>query len=277
MTLYIGCPVWGAKAWVGTLFPPGTRPAQFLAEYARRFNAVEGNTTFYALPSRETLLRWREQTPPSFRFCLKVPQEISHRKRLRDCDAETEAFVQCLEALGERAGPAFLQLPPTFNAAQLRDLDAWLARWASAMRLAVEPRHPDFFSRYETEFDALLRRYNVARCVFDTAPLFSAPASMPLVRGAQRKKPRVPTRRTRTADFAFVRYVGHPDLAMNNRWLRPWAEHVSAWLARGDDVFFFCHHPDDAEAPKLVERTRALLGLTHEIPQRQQQVLPGFD
>lgn len=276
MTLYLGCPVWGAKAWVGTLFPPGTRPAQFLTEYARHFNTVEGNTTFYALPSLETVARWRTQTPPGFRFCLKVPREISHVKQLRACDAETEAFARRLEALGDRSGPAFLQLPPTFGAEHLRDLDAWLAKWSPVMRLAVEPRHRDFFTRYESEFDALLRQYNAARCVFDTTPLFSAPANTPLVREAQRKKPRVPLRYTRTADFAFVRYVGHPDLAANAQWLRPWAERVRMWLARGDEVFFFCHHPDDAAVPALVAQMRALVGQTgDDLAKPQQFMLPG--
>lgn len=252
--------MWGVRAWVGSFFPPGTRPAEFLAAYSRRMNAVEGNTTFYALPSLETVKRWREQTPEGFRFCLKVPQVISHRKRLIACDAETEAFARCLEALGDRCGPAFLQLPPTFSAERLRDLDRWLARWQGAFQLAVEPRHPDLFGRYESEFDALLRRYNVARCVFDTAPLFSAPPETPAVAAAQARKPRVPTRRTRTADFVFVRYVGHPDLAANARWLAPWVEAVRGWLSEGRGVYFFCHHPDDALTPQLALHVRALLG-----------------
>lgn len=260
MPLYVGCPMWGLKAWVGSLFPPGTRPTEFMSAYSRQMNTVEGNTTFYALPDLDTVRRWRDQTPEGFRFCLKVPQAISHHKRLIACEAETEAFVRCLEALGDRCGPAFLQLPPTFNAERLRDLDRWLARWQSAFQLAVEPRHPDLFGRYETEFDALLRRYNVARCIFDTAPLFSAPPDSPAVATAQSRKPRVPTRRTRTAAFTFIRYVGHPDLAANTRWLMPWVQSVREWLGAGRDVYFFCHHPDDALAPQLVSQFRALLG-----------------
>ncbi|MCS6774373.1 MAG: DUF72 domain-containing protein [Anaerolineae bacterium] len=260
MALFVGCPMWGVRAWVGSFFPPGTRPAEFLSAYSRRMNTVEGNTTFYALPDLETVRRWRDQTPDGFRFCLKVPQAISHHKRLVACDAETEAFVRCLQTLGDRCGPAFLQLPPTFSPERLRDLDRWLARWHSAFRLAVEPRHPDLFGRYETELDALLRQYNVARCVFDTAPLFSAPPDRPATATAQARKPRVPTRRTRTADFVFVRYVGHPDLDTNTRWLMPWVEAVRAWLAEGRDVYFFCHHPDDALTPRLAEQFRTLVG-----------------
>jgi len=45
---YIGCAVWGYKDWLGDLFPPGSKAADFLALYSRRLTTVEGNTTFYA-------------------------------------------------------------------------------------------------------------------------------------------------------------------------------------------------------------------------------------
>ena len=75
---YLGCPGWGVKTWVGRLFPGGTRPTEFLERYARVFNTVEGNTTFYALPAAETVARWRDQVPDGFRFCFKFPRTITH-------------------------------------------------------------------------------------------------------------------------------------------------------------------------------------------------------
>ncbi|MCS6848185.1 MAG: DUF72 domain-containing protein [Anaerolineae bacterium] len=259
MTLYVGCPMWGLKTWVGNFFPPGTKPKDFLVAYSRRLNAVEGNTTFYALPDTDTIARWRDATPPGFKFCLKVPQAISHHKRLRSCDAEAAAFADRLRLLGDRRGPAFLQLPPVFGAPHLRALDAWLAAWPTDLSIAVEPRHADFFGPAEADFDALLRQHGAARCVFDTKPLFSVQATCPEVAEAQARKPRFPTRYTRTATFAFVRYVGHPDVAANRPWLREWASHAAPWLAGGDDVYFFCHHPDDTYAPMLVRLFHRLL------------------
>ena len=86
---------------------------------------------------------------------------------------------------------------------------------------------------------------------FDTTVLFSLPADHSLaVREAQAKKPRVPHRHTRTAPFAFVRYVSHPDVQANRPWLEPWAERVAQWLGQGDDVYFFTHHPNDTHAPE---------------------------
>ncbi len=260
MALYLGCPMWGLKAWVGNFFPKGTKPKDFLATYSRRLNAVEGNTTFYALPDADTIARWRDATPAGFKFCLKVPQSISHYKRLRHCQADTAAFADRLRLLGERRGPAFLQLPPSFDAAHLDALGAWLAAWPADLQLAVEPRHTDFFGIAEADFDALLRQYGAARCTFDTVPLFSAQASSPEVAEAQARKPRLPTRATRTAAFAFVRYVGHPDLATNRAWLAEWASRVVDWLAGDEDVYFFCHHPDDTYAPALARLFYGLVG-----------------
>ncbi len=58
MNFFIGCAVWAYKGWVGELYPQGTRTADFLHLYSRRFTTVEGNTTFYAVPNQETVTRW---------------------------------------------------------------------------------------------------------------------------------------------------------------------------------------------------------------------------
>jgi uncharacterized protein YecE (DUF72 family) len=251
--------MWGLKSWVGRLFPPKTKPKDFLSVYSRRFNTVEGNTTFYALPDADVVMRWRDATPAGFKFCLKLPQIISHGKQLRACRAETKAFVARLRLLDDRCGPALLQLPPSFGAKQLDRLREWLEAWPSDLRLAVEPRHADFFGAHEAELDALLGQHHVARCTFDTAPLFSADPSQPEVAAAQARKPRWPARHTRTAGFAFIRYVGHPNIQANQGWLTSWAARVNEWLASGDDVFFFVHHPDDTFAPDLAHHFLNLL------------------
>jgi uncharacterized protein YecE (DUF72 family) len=245
--------MWANKAWVGRLFPPGSQQRDFLALYSRRFNTVEGNTTFYATPSAETVARWREETPPGFKFCLKFPQSISHRKRLRGAQAETEEFLERLEQLGDRCGPSFLQLPPTFGRNSLPVLLAYLdalpRRWAG---YAVEVRHMDFFGGpAEGALDEGLRERGVARVLYDQRGLRSAAPATESIRTAQARKPNVPVRFALTAGFGFVRFIGHPDLDANGGLLDEWAERAADWLAAGHDVFFFCHHKDDANAPAL--------------------------
>jgi uncharacterized protein YecE (DUF72 family) len=266
MTLYLGAPLWGQKTWVGTLFPKGAKQRDFLAAYSRAFNTVEGNTTFYATPSVETVERWKAESAPGFKFALKVPQVISHHKRLVNAQAETAEFVDRLRVLGDRNGPCFLQLPPTFSAAHLPDLDAFLSAWPQDLSIAVEPRHAAFFGAHEAEFDALLRQHNAARCIFDTASLFSVPADGADAIEAQRKKPKLPTRFTRTGPFAFVRFVCQPEIKANRAWLQPWAGHVAEWLKAGDDVFFFVHHPDDTFAPDGIRLFHSMVAKRIAVP-----------
>jgi uncharacterized protein YecE (DUF72 family) len=261
--------MWGLKTWAGNFFPKGAKQKDFLSLYSRRLNTVEGNTTFYALPDAATVARWRDDTPPGFKFCLKFPQFISHRKRLQNCEAETREFLQRLELLGERNGPAFLQLPPTFRAAHLDSLISYLHTLPADFRYAVEPRHADFFSggADEARFDELLRKRTIARGVFDTVALFSLPGDHSEgVAGAQERKPRFPTRRTRTAPFAFVRFVGQPDIPANRPWLDEWAGYVSEWLRAGDDVFFFLHNPDDTHAPEMARLFHSLVNARYPVP-----------
>lgn len=261
--------MWGLKTWVGDFFPPKTPAKDFLALYSQRLSTVEGNTTFYALPTADTVARWREEAAPGFKFCLKVPQTISHYKRLKECTAETAALLNRLEMLGDRAGPTFLQLPPTFNATHLPTLAAYLAGLPRTWRWVVEPRHADFFNAGETEvrFDDLLRQHGVARGIFDTTALFALPADhSPAVREAQGRKPRFALRRTRTAPFAFVRFVGQPTVAANTPHLQAWAQAVAGWLAGGDEVFFFLHNPDDTHAPAMARLMHTVVNALTPVP-----------
>lgn len=266
--LYLGCPMWGLKSWVGHFFPPKTKPKDFLFLYSRRLSTVEGNTTFYALPEAAIVARWREETPPGFRFCLKFPQSISHYKRLRQCEVETAEFLNRLEILGDRCGPAFLQLPPTFSGQHLPSLAAYLAQLPQHFQFAVEPRHADFFGGdIEKRFDDLLRQHGCARGIFDTTALFSLPIThSEAVKVAQGKKPKFPKRETRTAPFAFVRFVGPPEVTANTPWLEAWAARVAEWRAAGQEVFFFLHNPDDTHSPEMARLLHQLVNERLALP-----------
>jgi uncharacterized protein YecE (DUF72 family) len=275
MSLYLGAPMWALKAWVGTFYPAGTRQPDFLSLYSRRLNTVEGNTTFYATPSAETVARWRAETPAGFKFCLKFPRSISHEKRLHNAEAETAEFVARLEQLGDRCGPAFLQLPPTFGARGLPALTAYLDALAgpdSGRQWAVEVRHPAFFGGpAEAALDEALRQRGVARVLYDVRPLRAAEPDDEATRTAQARKPDVPVRFTRTAGFAFVRYISFPAVEENGPWLEEWVDHVSTWLSAGEDVFFFCHNKNDYYSPWLAREVHARVARCVPLPQ-----LPGW-
>src|SRR5262245_55999561 len=134
------------KSWIGRLFPPGTKHGDFLARYAEVFNTVEGNTTFYALPTPETVARWREQVPDTFRFCFKFPREITHDKLLVGAQAEVATFLARVAPLEHKLGTLMLQLPPRFGPGQLATLAQFLAALPAEFHYAVELRHDLFFA-----------------------------------------------------------------------------------------------------------------------------------
>ncbi|HEY5902273.1 MAG TPA: DUF72 domain-containing protein [Anaerolineales bacterium] len=267
MDLKIGCPIWSFKGWVGNFYPEGTKPSQFLEEYARRLTAIEGNTTFYAVPAEKTLEDWAAATPETFRFCAKVPKAISHARKLEEGIDRARQFVQIMGRLGPRLGPMFLQLPPSYSPRHLEDLQKFLEAWPGDVRLGVEVRHLDWF---ESPFNEVLNRtlssHNMARVVIDTRPIRSLDGDK-ILRGsvyqtlleARRRKPDVPVFMERTADFLFLRYIGHPSMEQNRELLREWADRVAGEINQGADAFVFCHSPENLTAPHLCREFHRLV------------------
>jgi uncharacterized protein YecE (DUF72 family) len=258
---HLGCPIWANKAWLGELFAPDTRPADFLRRYARVFNTVEGNTTFYAVPAPATVARWRDETPTGFRFVFKIPRSITHDRLLDGVMEDAAAFLERLAPLGDRLGPCLLQLPPAFGPPRLERLDGFLTALPSASGWAVEVRHPAFFGSgpAESDLQALLRRHGADRAVFDTRPLRAADRADPVVAAALKKKPDLPPRFEALGPRPMLRYVAHPDVDANRAWLVPWADLVARWLAEGRSPYVFTHAPDDFYAPRVARLFHTLL------------------
>ena len=119
MELHVGCAMWTYPPWQSRYLPGSLSPRDRLRAYATWCNAVEGNTTFYAVPTAGTVRSWAEQTAPDFRFILKLPKPITHERRLADVDDPLRAFLGAIEPLGARAHAIWIQLPPSFSPADL--------------------------------------------------------------------------------------------------------------------------------------------------------------
>ena len=249
---YIGCPMWGYKEWVGPFFPPRTPQSGFLRLYSRRLTTVEGNTTFYAAPSAETVAHWRAETPDTFRFCFKIPRAISHATRLESKNTALPAFIERMRPLQERLGPFFLQLPPSFAPEHNEQLQAFLADWPADLPLAVEVRHPLFYQQpYVAQLNKLLADHKAARVIMDTRPIRTGPAGEQQILQARERKPDLPVQIATTTNFAFVRYIGHPRLDMNDSFLDSWAEQCALWLQQGLTLYIFCHCPFEVHSPAI--------------------------
>lgn len=261
---FIGCPMWGYKEWVGDFFPARTPAGDFLRIYSRQLNTVEGNTIFYSLPSAETIARWKQETPDTFRICPKVLRSISHEAPPDNKRDETLIFVERMRGLGNRLGPIFLQLPPTFKPAQLSQLETFLAFWPSDVRLAVEVRHADFYKDHSAQLlNALLTQHNVARVMMDTRPMGIGPAEEQKELQARERKPDLPLQITTTTDFTFLRYIDHPRMEVNAPLLDGWSHQIAQWLKQKITVYAFCHCPFEKHSPEicveLYQRVSALI------------------
>ncbi|KAB0485105.1 Uncharacterized conserved protein YecE, DUF72 family [Pseudomonas reinekei] len=251
---YLGCPSWSENAWRDSLYPPDARSSDFLALYSQVFNAVEGNTTFYASPAASTVQRWAETMPEHFRFTAKFPGDISHGGDLREQLTAAETFTRLLSPLGERVSPLWLQLSKSFTPQRLPELAAFID--ALERPLAVEVRHDDFFAKGDSErmLNRLLLDRGVERICLDPRALFSCTSTAPSVLHAQSKKPRVPPRPAAFTQFPQVRFIGHPELEANDPFLLPWVEKIAQWIEEGRTPYIFLHTADNLLAAKLAQR-----------------------
>lgn len=259
MNFFIGCAVWAYKGWVGELYPSGTRAVDFLQLYSHRFTTVEGNTTFYAVPNKETVTRWYSETPPDFEFCLKLPRDITHKGLLQPRIPEALKFLEGMQLLGKRLGPMFAQLPPSYAPTLIGDLTAFLEAWhQTGARLALEVRHIDWFTEpYATQLTALLERLEIGRVLLDTRPIYTGDDD-PQIQ-SQRRKPKVPVLFNITAPFSLIRFISHPNLSVNQPFMEEWVLQIKQWLSQERQIYFFVHCPVEEKSPSTARYFQNLL------------------
>ncbi len=205
-----------------------------LSFYAKQFSTVEINHSFYRMPAETMLLNWAKSVPEGFRFALKANQQITHIKRLRNCQDTLKRFLEVASVLndGDRLGPILVQLPPNFkfDGPLLED---FLALRPLAFAFAFEVRHPSW---YTEETYAALRQHETALCLAETD---------------KQTPPEV-----LTAGFTYVR-LRREDYTPKQ--LKDWKKRFDAWLGQGVDVYVYCKHEDEGKAPAYAHQ---LLGKT---------------
>jgi uncharacterized protein YecE (DUF72 family) len=160
--LRIGTAGWAIPRAAAAAFPA---EGSSLERYASRFDAVEINSTFHRPHRPGTFARWAESVPDRFRFAVKLPKAITHRQRLVECDAMLARFAAEIAPLGEKRGPALVQLPPSL-AFERATAERFFAAAEQALLgpIVCEPRHASWFT---AEVDALLSAWRVARVAAD--------------------------------------------------------------------------------------------------------------
>ena len=273
MKLHVGCAMWTYAPWQGRYLPSSLSPRNRLSAYATWCNAVEGNTTFYATPTLDTVRSWADQTAPDFRFVLKLPKPITHERRLADASEPLNAFLAAVEPLGRRAHALWIQLPPSLGPADLGALAGFLGGLPREHRYCVEVRHRAFFAdpRAGQQLERALGIVGAEWVAFDTTVLFDGPPVSDAEREAWTKKPRVPRRSRALTAHPVVRYIGRDDPERTAAGWRPWLDVVAGWLREGRSPTVFIHTPDNVQAPELARRfhddVRALVPQVEPLPE----------
>ncbi|HCT77113.1 MAG TPA: DUF72 domain-containing protein [Micromonosporaceae bacterium] len=256
MRLNVGCAMWTHKPWQGRFVPHPLPANERLRSYASWCNAVEGNTTFYATPAKDTVASWARQTDPDFRFVVKLPKSITHERRLTGVDEELRAFLDAIEPLGRRAHALWLQLPGSFAPVDVPALAGFLRRLPCSYRYAVEVRHRAFFDdpRSTRLLEEVLASAAAEWIPFDTTEFFQSPPTSDAERDAWSKKPRMPRRSLALTDHPIVRYLGRDAVERTIEGWQHWVDIVAEWLREGRSPTVFIHTPDNADAPMLARR-----------------------
>jgi uncharacterized protein YecE (DUF72 family) len=249
-SVHVGTMGWSYADWNGPFYPAAGPGKQAITLYARAFEVVEIDSTFYGTPRETTVRQWVDATPPGFLFCPKVPRLITHDAGLRHVGAPLEDFVATMALLGEKRGPMLIQMPPSFTRDQLPDLQAFLPLLTQlsdkTARFAIEFRNPSLIG---TDIADLLAEHGVA-----------------LVAASY---PGMPKRLELTTDFTYLRLVGKHGAFDHHREpqadrspeITRWAGALRANQSHLNAAYIFCNNDYEGYGPSTVNKVRQSLGL----------------
>ncbi|MBE4183217.1 DUF72 domain-containing protein [Vibrio parahaemolyticus] len=253
LPLRLGLTMWSHNQWQQSFYGSGTKPAERLEKYAQVFHTVEGNTTFYATPTHNTVQNWKAATHDDFKFTFKLPKAITHEQMLRGCNEQLRDFMKIMEPLHERVGQWTIQLPAAFGPEYLERLKKFCASFPPNFPQGVEVRHMAFFSKGEEErsLNQWLVENGIDRIIMDSRPVFAAKPDNEAIIGAQMKKPKVPVHAIATASHPMIRFIGHPEEQQNYDFFVPWLSKLPQWIAEGKQPYVMIHTADNIIAPEL--------------------------
>jgi uncharacterized protein YecE (DUF72 family) len=181
--LYIGTSGWNYKNWDGAFYPENRNNFK-LAYYSKNFNTVEVNSSFYNLPSANTIKTWQGMVPKSFVFSVKASRYITHMKKLKSCEEALNKLFASVKPFGRQCKAILFQLPGNFNY-NLERLAGFIKLLPKTYHYAFEFRNASW---HQEAIYNILRENNIAFCIFEFGDKFS---------------PKIVT-----ADFLYIRLHG---------------------------------------------------------------------
>ncbi|HSF51010.1 MAG TPA: DUF72 domain-containing protein [Nitrososphaeraceae archaeon] len=178
MQIYLGCSGWSYSdppekgGWTKVFYP--SSQTKRLSYYSRFFDTVEMDSTFYEkfykYMTKQTFIGMDNATPENFEFSIKVPETVTHIKRLdveKGSISSLEEFLDKISPLkiANKLGAILVQLPPSFTVSDFKDTENFLDRLPSGYQYALEFRHPSWNTEGPWE---MLKHYDIAAVMTDS-------------------------------------------------------------------------------------------------------------
>ena len=263
----IGTCAWSYDDWRGVFYPEHLPAEERLAYFSRHFSAVEVDSTFYGAPTAHTVAHWAEVTPDDFAFACKLPQEMTHHRRLRDSTVPLQQFLTAMEGLGSKLWCVIVQLPPSFR--PRRDetaLKEFLRELPGNVHFAFEFRHAEW---HQPRIAHLLHEHGASWVWNDLTSLEHQEE------GAFEFQPD-------TSDFVYVRLMGdlekkydgdgrNPHRYRGLQWPRDaaiesWGVRLQQAAAEHRRIFVAVSNHFEGFAPVTVQRLGEKIGVAVALP-----------
>jgi uncharacterized protein YecE (DUF72 family) len=249
--IHIGTQGWNYEGWLGSFYPRKTSPKEMLTLYAKIFDTVEIDSTFYAIPAENSVKGWYEKTPDAFKFSVKLPSEITHKNRLQESEEHLTLFLQRIVLLKEKLGCILIQLPPDFSPAEHKSLSSFLKLLPKEYQFAVEFRDPKWFNEAILEE---LEAHTVALAFVD-GKWVNRELSFRLMNKT-------------TASFAYVRWLGPRELTdfskiqiNKDKELAQWLEAFQVISQKASVIYGYFNNHYQGHSPASSNEFKKLLGL----------------
>jgi uncharacterized protein YecE (DUF72 family) len=234
--LYVGCPKWTSKTWLGKIYPEQTKEKDFLKEYVKHFNSIELNATHYKVYDHTAIRKWAAMAKDQedFLFLPKMYKEITHSGSMYEKELLTYAFLDPLKEFGAHLGPVFIQLSDQFSPERQKELADYLSALPEGFNYFLELRHRDWFAAGQQSFFYFLSTLNIGIVIIDTPG------------GRDCAHMRLTTNKT------MVRFVSNSLHPTDYDRIDSWVQRLKAWYDKGlEACYFFTHMPDEEFCPEL--------------------------
>ena len=248
MNYFIGTMGFSYSDWKGVFFPSEMPSQKYLSYYSRIFNSVEIDSTFYGIPRKETILRWKSMTPNSFKFCVKMPRSITHDSNLLQVEGLIDEFLRRMELLGSKLAVVLLQFPPSFSVTQLDFLHRLFPYLPREFRYGIEVRDASWYLNTD-EFVRLLKSYQIGWVATEY--------------------PKVPSTITLTTDFLYIRWIGQHGSFISHNYERidrtlnldKWNREIKRIAGQINSVYGFFNNDYAGFAPGTANKFKRIVGL----------------